>query len=60
MGPQNRHLRHDLTHIHVNLLIWIVLVTLALHVAGALKHQLDGRPVLWHMLPFLRPRTPAA
>ena len=28
---------------------------LALHVAGALKHQFDGSPVLWRMLPLLKP-----
>jgi hypothetical protein len=32
-----------------------VLITLALHVAGALKHQFDGRPVLWRMSWLKRP-----
>jgi len=57
--PANKALRHQLTHIHVYILIWIALITLALHVAGALKHQFDGRPVLWKMIPFLKPRLPA-
>ncbi|HZC17178.1 MAG TPA: cytochrome b/b6 domain-containing protein [Caulobacteraceae bacterium] len=47
-----RPVRHELSHIHVYILIWIVLINLALHVAGALKHQFDGRPVLWRMLPI--------
>ena len=32
-------------------LIWLVVLNLALHVAGALKHQFDGHPVLWRMWP---------
>jgi hypothetical protein len=28
-----------------------------LHVAGALKHQFDGKPVLWRMIPFLKPKA---
>ncbi|MBV8592775.1 MAG: cytochrome b [Caulobacteraceae bacterium] len=47
--------RKALQHVHVNLLIWVILINLALHVAGALKHQFDGNPVLWRMIPFLRP-----
>lgn len=27
---------------------------LVLHVAGALKHQFDGHPVLYRMVPWLR------
>ena len=29
--------------------------TIAPHVAGAIKHQFDGHPVLWRMVPFLKP-----
>jgi cytochrome b561 len=47
----NRAWRHDLKSIHTFWLIWLVLLNLALHVAGALKHQFDGHPVLWRMLP---------
>ena len=43
--------RHTLKSIHTYWLIWLVLINLALHVAGALKHQFDGHPVLWRMLP---------
>jgi cytochrome b561 len=53
--PEARAIGRQLKHIHVYILIWIVLINLALHVAGALKHQLDGHPVLWRMLPILRP-----
>jgi cytochrome b561 len=48
-SPPSRAARHAVKHLHVFILIWIVLVSLALHVAGALKHQFDGRPVLWRM-----------
>jgi cytochrome b561 len=43
--------RHMLKSIHTYWLIWLVLLNLALHVAGALKHQFDGHPVFWRMLP---------
>lgn len=44
-----RSTRQALAHLHVFILIWIVLLNLALHVAGALWHQLRGAPVLWRM-----------
>jgi cytochrome b561 len=46
-----RATRHVLQHIHTQYLVWIILANLALHVAGALKHQLDGHPVIWRMMP---------
>ncbi len=52
--PEARAIGGQLKHLHIYTLIWIVLVNLALHVAGALKHQFDGSPVLWRMLPFLK------
>ena len=57
-SPASRATRHALSHVHVYILIWIVLLNLALHVAGALKHQFDGRPVLWRMTPTSRPSAP--
>lgn len=54
-GPDHRALRHDIKQIHAVWLVWLILANLALHVAGALKHQFDGHPVLWKMAPFLRP-----
>ena len=56
-----RPARHLLQGIHTDYLVWIALANLVLHVAGALKHQLDGHPVLWRMLPILarpKPRAP--
>lgn len=55
-----RSIGHELKHIHVFILIWIALINLALHVAGALKHQFDGHPVLWRMLPIVGPRPRVA
>ena len=53
-SPTPRAIRHATSHLHVYTLIWIVVVTLALHVAGALWHQLNGPAVLWRMT-WLRP-----
>jgi cytochrome b561 len=58
-SPAPKAVRHELSHIHVYILIWIILINLALHVAGALKHQFDGHPVLWRMT-GRRPPTGAA
>jgi len=44
-------LRHDLKSIHTYWLIWLVVINLALHVAGAVRGQFDGRPVVWRMWP---------
>ena len=52
--PEARALGRQLKDIHIDTLVWIALINLALHVAGALKHQFDGSPVLWRMVPFLK------
>ena len=49
--------RHALSHAHVYVMIWILLITLFLHVSGALWHQFDGRPVLWRMGVTRRPSS---
>ena len=49
---------HLLKHTHVYTLIWIAILTWVLHVGGALRHQFDGNPVLWRMIPFLKPGPP--
>jgi cytochrome b561 len=41
--------RESLAHVHVYILIWIAVINLLLHVAGALRHQFDATPVLWRM-----------
>jgi cytochrome b561 len=57
--PTPKASRQALKHLHVYVLIWIVFANLALHVAGALKHQFDGRAVLWRMT-WLRRPAPSA
>jgi cytochrome b561 len=59
-SPAPRAVKHQLAHIHVYILIWIVLANLALHVAGALKHQFDANPVLWRMSGLKPPAAPPA
>lgn len=58
LGPEQRPLRHTLQQVHTTILVYVILANLALHVLGALKHQFDGNPVLWRMLPFGKPKTP--
>ena len=51
IGPEHLALRHALKVMHADVLAWLLVSAIALHVAGAIKHQFDGRPVLWRMLP---------
>ena len=53
-GRAHRPFYHMVQDIHTDYLVWITLANLALHLAGAFKHQFDGRPVLWRMIPFLK------
>lgn len=51
-GPAHKPLAQAVKHFHVFTQVWIAWALIALHVAGALKHQFDGHPVLWRMNPF--------
>ncbi len=53
-GRAHRPVHEFLKALHTDYLVWLTLANLALHVAGAVKHQFDGNPVLWRMLPFLK------
>jgi cytochrome b561 len=53
-GPAHKAFGRSVKHFHVFTQIWILLAMLVLHVAGAIKHQFDGHPVLWRMIPILR------
>jgi cytochrome b561 len=55
MGPAHKAFRQALKHFHVFTEVWIAWVMIGLHVAGAIKHQFDGHPVLWRMIPGLKP-----
>jgi cytochrome b561 len=50
----NRAFSTPLKHLHIYWMIWAYAFALFLHLAGALKHQFDGHPVLWRMVPFIR------
>ena len=50
-GPDHRAFGRAAKHLHIFTLIWAAWITIALHVAGAVKHQFDGHPILWRMLP---------
>jgi cytochrome b561 len=50
----NRPLAEPLKHLHIYWMIWVYGFALLFHVAGAIKHQFDGHPVLWRMVSFLR------
>jgi cytochrome b561 len=54
-GPAHRAFSRALKHFHIFTEVWIAWVMIGLHVAGAVKHQFDGHPVLWRMIPGLKP-----
>ena len=55
-GRAHRAFGQAAKHFHIFIMIWIALGLIGLHVAGAIKHQFDGHPVLWRMIPFLKAR----
>jgi cytochrome b561 len=47
---------HEITEtIHGSILVWTGIGLVVLHVLGALRHQFDRTPVLWKMIPLLKP-----
>lgn len=48
----DRAVSTPLKHLHIFWVIWLYVIALLFHVAGAVKHQFDGHPVLWRMIPF--------
>ena len=58
--PEARAVSRVLKETHITILVWIAVANIALHVAGALKHQFDGSPVLWRMIPLLKQPADAA
>ena len=46
--------KDTIERIHGSPLVWIMIVLIGLHVAGAIKHQFDGDPVLWRMAPWMK------
>lgn len=58
-GPAHKPFSRLAKHWHIFVLIWAAWLMIALHVAGAVKHQFDGHPVLWRMSPFARRPAPS-
>jgi cytochrome b561 len=54
-GQNTRAIKETIEEWHGSPLVWAMIALVVLHVAGAIKHQFDGRPVLWRMAPFLKP-----
>ena len=53
-GADPRALKETIEGIHGSPLVWSMIALIVLHVAGALKHQFDGHPVLWRMAPWMK------
>lgn len=54
-GADPRSLKKTLEGVHGSVLVWTTIVLLGLHVAGAIKHQFDGHPILWRMAGWMKP-----
>lgn len=53
-GHDARMIKDTLEWTHGTPLAWAMIALVCLHVLGALKHQFDGSPVLWRMIPILK------
>jgi hypothetical protein len=55
IAGQNKHeIKDTLEFVHGTPLVWATIALVALHVVGAIKHQFDGNPVLYRMIPFFK------
>lgn len=48
-GMNPRDLKETIEGIHGSPMVWSMIALIVLHVAGAVKHQFDGHPILWRM-----------
>lgn len=53
-GQDKRAVKDTLEWVHGTPLVWTMVALIVLHVAGAIKHQFDGHPILWRMIPGLK------
>jgi cytochrome b561 len=53
-GADPRMLKETIEGIHGSPLAWSMVALIVLHVAGALKHQFDGHPVLYRMASWMK------
>jgi cytochrome b561 len=53
-GQDKRAVKKTIEWVHGAPLVWAMIALIVLHVAGALKHQVDSHPVLWRMVPGMK------
>jgi cytochrome b561 len=53
-GQDKRAFKESVEQLHGSPLVWSMVGLIVLHVAGAIKHQFDGSPILWRMAPWAR------
>ena len=53
-GMDRREVKEGLEYVHGTPMAWTLIALVGLHLAGAIKHQFDGSPVFWRMVPFLK------
>ncbi len=55
-GQDKRSIKDTMEWVHGTPLVWTMVALIALHFAGAIKHQFDGHPILWRMIPGVKPQ----
>ncbi len=53
-GRDSEAFKDTVEDLHGTPLVWSMVALIVLHIGGALKHQFDGRPVLWRMVPGMK------
>lgn len=53
-GQDKRAIKDTMEWVHGTPLVWTMVGLIVLHVAGAIKHQFDGHPILWRMIPGVK------
>lgn len=53
-GADPRAFKKTIEEIHGSPMVWSMIALVMLHIAGAVKHQFDGRPVIWRMAPWMK------
>ena len=56
-GQNKRAIKDTMEWVHGTPLVWTMVALIGLHVLGAIKHQFDGHPILWRMIPGVKPRA---
>jgi cytochrome b561 len=53
-GQDKRAIKKTMEWVHGTPLVWTMVALIGLHLAGAIKHQFDGHPILWRMIPGVK------